>query len=169
MRKSIFRIVILLLSCMVISCSGTKKTKNMKADQKVSISGPEVIIYQTKNDYSQLVPVILSNDKKSIESYPDIKDIYYHDTLAYPTRLHNGYWLDNRGIGKNVAFIKLTYDEYAKLPKTPSPEELLTMIIDNQPLVSMYSCGVRSSYENIEKELNDKIDSGDFSTYTKIK
>ncbi len=141
----------------------------MKTDQKVSVSGPKAIIYQTKKDYSKLVPIILSDDKKSIESYPDIKDIYFNGTLAYPTLLHKGYWLDNRGINKNVAFIKLSYEEYSKLQKTPVPEELLIMIVDDQPLVSMYSCGVRSSYEDIEKEMNARIDSSDFSAFTKIK
>ena len=169
MRQSILRSTIFLLSCMIISCSGSKKTESMKTDQKVSVSGPKAIIYQTKKDYSKLVPIILSDDKKSIESYPDIKDIYFNGTLAYPTLLHKGYWLDNRGINKNVAFIKLSYEEYSKLQKTPVPEELLIMIVDDQPLVSMYSCGVRSSYEDIEKEMNARIDSSDFSAFTKIK
>ncbi len=169
MKQSILWSAIFLLSCVMISCSGAKKAESMKTEQNESVAGPKAIIYQTKKDYSKLVPVILSDDKKSIESYPDIKDIYFGDALAYPTQLHKGYWLDNRGISKNVAFIKLSYEEYSKLQKTPSPEELLTMIIDDQPLVSMYSCGLRSSYQDITHDLNSMIDADDFSAFTKMK
>lgn len=153
----------------ILSCGNTRKIDTMKSGQNVLSIGPKVIIYQTNKDYSKLVPIILSEDKKSVESYPDIKDVYFNGNLAYPTRLHNGYWLDNRGIGVNVAFINLTYEAYSKLSGTPIPEELLNMIVDAQPLVEMYTCGLRSSYVDIEKELNAKIDAGDFSSFTKIK
>ena len=131
--------------------------------------GPKVIIYQTSADYSKLVPVILSADRKSLVSYPDVKDVYFNGTLAYPTPLNRGYLLDNRGINKDVAFLKVTYEEYSRLSKTPSPDELLKMVIATKPLKSMYQCGNRSAYKDIEKELNSKIDAGDFSTFTKIK
>lgn len=169
MRRFLTLSTVLLFSAVIISCGITKKAENMNSDQKAFLSGPKAIIYQTKMDYSKLVPVILSDDKKSIESYPDIKDIYFNENLAYPTQLHKGFLLDNRGINANVAFIKLTYEEYSKLSKTPSQEELMKMIIDAQPIVSMYSCGLRSSYQDIGKELNTKIDIGDFSMFVKIK
>jgi hypothetical protein len=153
----------------ILSCGSTKKAENMKSSQNVLIPGPKAIIYQTKDDYSKLVPVILREDKKSIESYPDVKDVYFNGSLAYPTQLHKGYWLDNRGISKNVAFLRLTYEEYSKLPKTPSPEELMMMITEIQPIVSMYSCGLMSSFTDIVKELNTKIDADDYSSFTKIK
>ena len=160
---------LILLSGMIVSCCSVKNADTMKSDQKAFVTGPKVVIYQTKKDYSKLVPVMLSDDKQSIESYPDIKDVYFNGSLAYPTPLHKGYWLDNRGININVAFINLTYEEYSKLPHTPLPDELMKMLTDVQPLVSMYSCGLRSSYKDIEHELNAKIDADDFSTFNKIK
>lgn len=160
---------LILLSGMIVSCCNAKNAEKMNSNQKILVPGPQVIIYQTKNDYSKLVPVNLSEDKKSIESFPDSKDIYFNGSLAYPTQLNKGYWLDNRGISANVAFINLTYEEYSKLPKTPSPEELMRMLKESQPIVSMYSCGTRSSYQDILTELNAKIDANDFSTFTKIK
>ncbi len=153
----------------IFSCGSTRKAENMKSTQNVQATGPKAIIYQTKEDYSKLVPVILSDDKKTIESYPDIKDVYIDGSLACPTQLHNGYWLDNRGISANVAFLKVTYEEYSKLPKTPSPEELMKMLTETQPIITMYSCGLRSSYKDIVKALNAKIDAADFSTFIKIK
>jgi len=161
--------ILLLAGYCISSCCSTKKAENTGLAERNSVPGPKVVIYQTTNDYFQFVPVILTDDKKSIESYPGIKDVFYNGNLAYPTRLHNGYLLDNRGIGKNVAFLKFTYEEYSKLPETPSTQELMKMIMDDQPLVSMYVCGDRSSYKNIETELNSRIDNNDFLTFTKIK
>ena len=169
MRQFILLSSTFLFTLVILSCGSTKKAESMKSTQNMQVPGPKAIIYQTKEDYSKLVPVILSNDKNTIESYPDVKDVYFNGSLAYPTRLHKGYWLDNRGIGKNVAFLSVTYEEYSKLPKTPSPEELIMMITETQPIINMYSCGLKSSFMDIVKELNTKIDADDFSTFTKIK
>ena len=154
---------------MITSCYTAKNPANAQNSQKVSIPGPKAIIYKTRKDYSKLVPVILSKDKMTLVSYPDIKDVYFNGILAMPTQLHKGFLLDNRGISKNVAFIKLTYEEYSKLAKTPDAGKLIEMIIDKDPLIRMYSCGIRSTYKNIEQELNSKIDAGDFSKFIKIK
>ncbi len=168
--KSVFIFAtILLISTIFPSCNTNKRAVNAPNKAPMSIPGPQVIIYQTTKDFSQLVPIIMSDDKKEIVSYPDIKDIYFKGTLAYPTMLHNGFLLDNRGIDKNVVFIKLSYEEYSKLARTPSAEELMSMITDSQPIRIMYSCGNRAAFKSIEEELNSKIDSGDFSGFTRIK
>ena len=166
---------VMLAGAMISACKSAKdtaKAKNTdhaKSGQVLSVTEPEIIIYKTTRNYSEFVPVILSEDKKSIESYPDVNDVYYKGKLAYPTPLNKGYWLDNRGISKNVAFTKLTYEAYSKLPVTPSAQNLMTMITDTKPIKRMYSCGKRSSYKDIVLELNTKIDKGDFSGFTRIK
>jgi len=162
-------LAILFLITLFSACCSVKKAEKAPSAQASLAVGPTVIIYKTMKDYSKLVPIILSDDKKTLESYPGIKDVFFNDSLAYPTKLHNGYWLDNRGINKNVAFINLTYEAFAKLPMTPSAEELMNMIIDRQPVIGMYSCGNRSSYKDIVLELNTRIDAGDFSAFKKIK
>ena len=134
-----------------------------------SISSPQAIIYSTRKDYSKLVPVVLSPDKKSIASYPDIKDIYFKGTLAYPTPLHKGFLLDNRGISENVAFINMTYEQYTALAATPSAADLMKLIVDKNPLDKMYSCGPRSKFANITDELNTLIDKGDFSGFIRLR
>ena len=151
------------------ACCTAKKTETTQSAKSVSVPGPKVIIYQTVKDYSKLVPITLSDDGKSIVSYPDVKDVYYNGSLAYPTQLNKGYLLDNRGINQNVAFLNITYEAYSKLPATPAPDKLLKMVADSKPIKIMYSCGVRSIYKDIEKELNSKIDAGDFSAFTKLK
>jgi hypothetical protein len=158
-----------LLSTMITSCFLTQKSGNSETKPGISVPGPKVIIYQTNKDYSKLVPVILNDDKTALVSYPDIKDVFYKGSLAYPTQLHKGYLLDNRGIDKNVAFINLTYEEYSKLSKTPTADQLMEMLIDKSPISRMYTCGIRPSYNDIELELNSKIDADDFSAFVKIK
>ena len=167
-RISLFASLIL-IGGILTSCFTAKKAENTHPNTAVGIPGPKVIIYKTTKDYSRLVPVLLSDDKKSIVSYPDIKDVYYKGMLAYPTQLNDGFLLDNRGISGNVAFLSLTYDEYSKLTVTPAPGELMKMIIDKQPITIMYNCGLRSSFGEVEKELNMKIDALDFSSFTKIR
>ena len=118
------------------------------------------IVYKTKKDYSQYVPVILSKDKSTIVSYPAVTDIYYKGKLAYPTKLADGFWLDNRGINENVAFTDYTYEAYSKLEKTPSTEELFSRILDKDPLEEIVNCGNRSNYPDEVKDLNQLIEKG---------
>lgn len=150
------------------SCHFTQKTEKM-SDNLKSVPGPKAIIYKTTKDYSLYVPITLSDDKKSIESYPDVKDIYYNGELALPTSLSKGYLLDNRGINKNVAFLRITYAEYAAYKTTPTPGELFLLIQDADPLTEMYSAGNRSKYKDIVAELNNKIDKNDFSDFVRVK
>jgi hypothetical protein len=169
MKRFINLSVILFISCMVTACCTVKKTGHEAGRQDVLIPGPKAVIYKTTKDYSKLVPVNLSDDKKSVASYPDVKDVYFNGTLAYPTPLHDGFLLDNRGITRNVAFLKLTYEEYSQLPKTPSAGELLKMILDPDPLSVMYVYSRQAVRENLVNEINAKIDAGNFAEFTRLK
>ena len=157
----------LLLDCSK-SVTSSGSSSNVKSGQN-SVSSPPCIVYKTKSDYSKNIPVILSDDKTRIVSYPDVKDVYFKGNLAYPIVLNDGFLLDNRGIGPNVAFLSITYEQYSKMVKTPSSAELFELIIDKDPLKEMYQCGNRSKYSNIENELNELISSGKIKTCTKLK
>jgi hypothetical protein len=168
------RIGFLILTFMIFNSCKTKEVKETPVKENETVSGiskagPPAIIYKTKSDFFNLVPVLLSEDGSKIESYPDIRDIYYKGEFAYPTRLANDYLLDNRGIGKNVAFLKYSYEEYGNLDKTPSSDELYLQIIDKDPLSEMYHCGSRFDYRDIEAELNGIINSGRLNTLKRIK
>lgn len=121
---------------------------------------PSAIVYKTRNDYSALVPVIMNDAKTKIISYPAPSDIYYNGSLAKPTKLKNEYYLDNRGINKNVVFVDYTYEEYAALDQTPKIEILISKIRDRHPLLEMINCGIRSQYTNEVKDINKLIDEG---------
>jgi len=129
------------------------------AQPSASMAMPDILVYKTKGDYRKLVPVLLSPDKKRVVSYPDPTDVV-GGSGPEPVSLHKGYLLDKRGVGWNTAFIKLTYEEYGKLPAVPSPEELYNMIVDKNPLTELYDCGRREPMKNQVHRMNDMIDEG---------
>jgi hypothetical protein len=96
---------------------------------------PRIIIYKTKADYSNLVPLAMDNSKSKIVSFPDPRDV---NAKKRPTHLANGYLLDNFGIGKNVVYTDYTYEAYMALEKVPSLDELKKHIIEYNPLTEYY-------------------------------
>lgn len=155
-------LILMLTAALMVSCHTQKEAVETTTSepQKPAVSqvaSPKVVIYKMKKDYSQHVPVTLSADKKSIVSYPHPRDVYTNGKLAIPTQLVKGYWLDNRGINENVAFLEYTYEEYAQLQDVPSIDILYNKIIDKNPLKEMWICGHRHHFNNIEEELNDAI------------
>lgn len=117
-----------------------------------------VRIYKMKRDYSKNVPVTMDATHTKIISYPAPTDLRLNGKLAYPTPLNDGFWLDNRGIDRNVAFLSYTYEEYSRLPQAPSLEQLSAAIIDKDPLTEFHYCGTRNQYTHIVEELNELIE-----------
>lgn len=131
-------------------------------------TGPPALLYKTKKDYSGLVPVLLSADKTRIVSYPDPRDFSNTGKYPVPLRLEKGYLLDERGIGLSVAYLKLTYEEYAALPKAPSLQEIMQLIVDKDPLTELCNCGNRLAFRDPETQLNALIRSGKLKTTCKV-
>ncbi|MGI6718277.1 MAG: hypothetical protein ACOX4D_03885 [Bacteroidales bacterium] len=165
MKNAFYLFLIVLLN---ISCVSTKKTSETNSPEQVgglvAVPGPSAVVYKTTGDFYNLVPITLNSEKTEIVSYPSPKDIYYKGELALPTKLNNGYLLDNRGINANSVFINLTYEEYSKLEKAPSIEELLEMIVEKFPFTEMYNCGLRAQYQDEINELNKLINTGKIKT-----
>jgi hypothetical protein len=136
---------------------GTLSEHSFKPDFS---AGPPSIVYKTKKDYRNNVPVILSANKNSIVSYPAPADLLKDGTLLLPTVLSKGYLLDNKGITADVAFLKLTYKEYAALKMAPPSDSLYAMIIDKDPLTEMCNCGNRYALKNPVRQINALIRRG---------
>ena len=159
------KILIIILSIFLMaSCSPVKQNKiTMESKEKDKVilnfkAGPPTIIYKTKEDYNKLVPVIMSYDKNKIISYPHPSDISVNGEYSYPTKLKEGYLLDNRGINKNVVFLNITYEDYSKFERVPSLDELYKMILDKDPLSEIYNCGNRYTFKNEIPDLNRLIE-----------
>jgi len=159
------KIVCIVIPILVTGCvqtnSGVSHQSGMNKEQ-TSIEGNEkqyldLIVYKTKSDYYDLVPVNLSEDKSRIVSYPHTSDILVDRSFSLPIRLTEGYLIDNRGINRNTAFLNLTYKEYANLNQLPSIKAMYDMIIDINPFVELCSCGNRYLFTNIEEQMNQII------------
>lgn len=118
---------------------------------------PPVIIYKMKADYSNNIPVILSADKKSVIRYPAPGDLFFEGKISRPTALANGFYLDNRGVNENVAFVSFTYDDYLNFKKAPTAEELFNAVIDDNPLLEIYQL---KDIGRSPEELNKVIEMG---------
>ena len=160
----------LLCIVMIAFLSGCKSKSPLTQSQNtVNVTGPQVVIYKTKDNYFMHVPVSLSADKLSLTSYPAPSDVFYNGDLAYPVKLENGYLLDRRGINEGCAFLKLTYYEYSRLDHTPTQDELMDLILDPDPLTEMYYCGRKSDFKDLESELNQVILSGNLDKFRRIR
>lgn len=162
------------MCCALVACKSSYKLvgeNNRKPAENLdpqSAAGAPVLVYKTRADYRNLVPVVLSEDRKSIVSYPHPADVKTANGYQTPTSLHNGYLLDNRGVSKSVAFLKYSYEEYAALSSPPTLPELYAAIKDKTPLTELCDCGSRTAYKNRETEINDLIDKGLLRTKCKV-
>jgi len=170
-HRSILRSLILLSLSLLIMQSCSKKTSpgSTPSNPGGDFSGPPTIIYKTTSDYSNNVPVLLSDDKSDIVSFPAPGDLLYQGEPATPVTLKDGFLYDRRGINQNVAFLKFTYEEYIKMGKTPDKELLMKSIIDRNPLEVMYNCGNRYRFDNVVEELNGIITGGRLGSCRKLK
>jgi hypothetical protein len=168
MFKNYYFILVSFSMIAFCGCHQEKESQQMALNTQ-KVTGPHIIIYKTKSDYFDKIPIGMSANKKTIISYPAKTDIYTNGLLALPTKLEGGYLLDNRGISADAAFIKLSYEEYAGLSSTPTMEELKEMIIDLDPVSTMYDCGVKSKYHNLIEDINKLILKNDFSEFKKLK
>jgi len=169
---SILPIYMILIS---FSCSTAPKKNTTVVQEKpkeieldFSESQP-TIVYKTKADYNNNVPVVLSEDKRRIISYPHPKDVYYNGELSVPIELSKGYLLDNRGIRENTVFLKMSYEEYANLSGPPKIADMEKMIIDKDPFSEICNCGNRAQFENEVDELNKLIETNQLGKCKRIK
>jgi hypothetical protein len=167
-------VILSLITIALISCHTAKKTttdattgatkeapeKPAPAANAASIPSPPTIVYKTRNDYSQNVPVGYGD--KRIKSFPAPTDLYTNGKLALPTALQGGYWLDNRGISPEVAFLSYTYSEYSQLPTVPN--DLYQKLLDTDPITEMWDCGPRHTFADHAKEVNQIIKDGELKS-----
>lgn len=165
------KLILSILVLLTLSCSPKKEVVQNSREKLLEqslISEPPVLVYKTKRNYNNLVPILLSDDGKTIISYPHPKDLIVGSGYPLPTILNDGYLIDNRGIGRNVAFLNISYEEYSKLENVPSIEELYKLIIDKEPLLELCNCGTKTNFTNIEKEINYMILNNKLKTICKL-
>jgi hypothetical protein len=162
--KTISTLLLFSLISIILACKTTSKVpvaSSTKITDKIS-QEPTIKVYKTNGNYNNLVPIRLSDDKTQIVSYPAPSDLKKDGQFLYPTELEGGLLIDNLGISKNTAFIKLTYEEYAVLQNTLPLSELFKLIVEKAPFLEIYDCGNKQSFTNLKEQLNDQIRKGEF-------
>ena len=163
MKTAVLLSGILLLACSAgrNALSAAEPVRAQATELRTSAAEqPDAVVYKTKADFSNRVPVIMDAKHEHIVSYPAPGDVYYRGELAKPTALNDGFWLDNRGINEHVAFLDYTYEEYSRLEQTPDVQVLESRIVERYPLQEMYVCGRRSRFADEVAELNSLIEQG---------
>ena len=171
--------VILFCSLSILfSCARLKQEENNEMPKKPDCSFPlysneqrdkimetrKLVIYKTKKDYSNLVPIQLSEDKQSVIGYPAPEDlIQYGNKNAI--QLENGFLIDLVGVSKNSVFTAFTMNDYQKM-QIPSLNDFKINIIDIDPFSEMYVCNQNYTKKEIENSIKD---STLFTNCSKIK
>lgn len=119
-----------------------------------------IIIYKTRGDYRNLVPITLSTDKKYVVARPAPSDLRCGDGLCTPVELADGYLLDRRGVGPTSAFVEYTYEQYFAIKGIPSQSDLLQRIVDADPFTELYRCDRSRCNPNDIKSMNAYIKAG---------
>lgn len=136
---------------------------------QVDFDGPPTVIYQTSEEYVNLVPVVLNEDQTQVVAYPAPKDMYdVKGELRFPIALGKGYYLDMIGVGLNTAYTSLKIEDYARMESPPTLDSLYQLIITKDPFTRMYNLGNRKQYQDIEivKEI---VSSRKLKSYKKLK
>ncbi len=133
-------------------CKSTKTT-NGGMGRQLSLKPAPVVIYKTKADYNRQVPIMLSDDRQQVISYPHPNDLRFSDgTLRYPLPLTSGYLLDRKGIGTKTVFLEMNYEEY--FAQAPEPSTLLSLISDTDPIQEIWHCYLKINEKDITDSLN---------------
>lgn len=126
------------------------------------------MVYRTVQDVHDQVPVGLSADRQHIISYPQPQDLAVDGKLLVPTKLAKGWWLDNKGIGLNTGFLRMSYADYAALPQAPPLAEMEAMLLDIDPLESLCDCGPSGTMADPVKEINALLKKGTLRQRCKV-
>lgn len=117
---------------------------------------PKATAFRMTGDYANNVAVTLGLDG-SLTYFPAPSDI---SKRSVPTSLGDGWYLNNQGINANSVFTKYTFEEYAKLPAVPTPQQLKDAIIPGARVENMVQLpySVNEAQNNI-REIKDYLKS----------
>jgi hypothetical protein len=114
-------IIIIVLSAFNLFCSC----------EKVKDKDTLIQIYKFKTiDYSNNVPVELSDDKDKITSAPG-------NITRVPVKLSDNYYL-NGSMGVNTGYLSLTIEEHNNLEIKPGIDSLYNLLIEKDPYLEYY-------------------------------
>ena len=131
---------------------GTVLTGGLSRNSRPIALMPKATAFQMNGDYADNVAITL-NANGSLAYYPAPTDI---TETSRPVDLGNGWWLNRQGISDRSVFTRYTFEEYAKLKKAPSAEELKKAIIPGSAVTLMQELPVpaNEAMENLDSLRN---------------
>lgn len=125
----------------VASCASRRQSsETVLKPEKIDnvISGPvnfipKASVFRMSGDYADKVGVTLDGSGNLVY-YPAPTDI---TTSSAPLELEGGWWLNRQGLSANSVFTKWTFEEYAALPSTPTPDEIKRAVIPGARVTAM--------------------------------
>lgn len=146
MRKTILLLALIAIGLSAVYAKMPKKrpiepmvsesVKPVRSTPAIGSEPPRAVVYSMNGAYSGYVPVTLSDDRKALVSFPAPSDI---NEDQKPVNVGDGLWLDRRGVSRNTAFTKWTYEEYEALETTPTPDEILSNLIPEARVTEIIS------------------------------
>lgn len=115
---------------------------------------PATRAFRPNGDYAANVMVTLSPDCREVISYPECNEV---DSSMAPVKLSRGYYLDRGGVGPNTVFLRWTYDEYSRLPETPTPSQIIEAVIPDSHIAEIIEIPLGMNYAKIHPEMADTI------------
>ncbi len=115
---------------------------------------PATRAFKPGGDYAGNVMVTLSPDLREVISYPECNEV---DSSMAPVKLARGYYLDRGGVGPNTVFLRWTYDEYSRLPETPTPSQIIEAVIPDSHIAEIIEIPLGINYAKIHPEMADTI------------
>lgn len=114
------------------------------------------MVYKTRGDYSKLLPVRLSGNKKSVVAFPSPAEATQR---IRPTALAGGYWTSSAYIFPSTAYVLLTIDDYSSFKMSPpTADDLFFLIKDKDPFTELWDCGATGAHS--VAQLNELVSSG---------
>lgn len=148
--KKIIIFIILTLNLVIIGCSQEKVFTDKENENLMKDFGiePDVFIYKTKGDYSNLVPVTYSEEINRIVSAPAEIDDFYIETLS------KGYIFNPYIYDYDIVFLNVTIEKYFNLIENENENligYLSSRILDKEPFTELYNCGPYSKIISFER------------------
>ena len=156
-----FLIKIIIISVVLLGCRATRKTKSSSFNV---MDLKNVVVYKSKSDYSNNVPIMYSKELGSIISYPAPTDVERFKELK-PIELSEGYLLDQIGVNLRTVYLEYSLDEYSEFREAPSLETMTKKILEYSPFVELYDIGQPNEKNNSIDKLNKLIKSGEMEAY----
>ncbi len=165
--KSVVCFTAMVAGSVAVFGGGGKLVSTLEPQQRMGGARPHVFVYKAAAKFADKVPVVLTDDRQHLASFPAPQDVAASGSRAKPIKLHHGYWLSEWGIAPNTVFLKYTFEEYAALPSQPTPDELFHKVANKNPLKALYDCGTAGVKTTVDA-LNAVIDKGEEAKEWKV-